>query len=134
MFCLEFLAAIMAAGLVTSTSFLCFSSSYKQDFHIGSAFSQIAFWKSDFTNSLSSRGLTAPARLRRCRLVRAAQSSTQSENVADENLEITKQRLRELSVYIFFSSAVAAGRDHNPANVCLQLNKLHLKRICLSRL
>lgn len=45
---------------------------------------------------MSSRGFQAPAR-RIVRFVRAAQSSTKSENVADDQLKITKQRLRELS-------------------------------------
>jgi len=82
-----------AVGLTTTTPFL---STYRPDLRRASG---IVFRRAD----LSSRGFQAPAR-RIVQFVRAAQSSTKSENVADDQLEITKQRLRELSESLALSA------------------------------
>ncbi|KAG0608182.1 hypothetical protein M758_8G085300 [Ceratodon purpureus] len=95
--------AVMAAGLTTSTPFLCLSSTLRQEVHTCSGSPQVSFWRSDLTGgfSLSHRSSKAASQVRQfkgSRFVRAAQSSAKNEaDVTDDNLEITKARLRELS-------------------------------------
>lgn len=91
--------AVLAAGGLTSlasTSLPCCSSTHRQYLHRASP---VLFWR---TEDLTSAGLHSGGfQLRRGRrFARAAQSSAKNENVADVNLEITKQRLRELSVHL----------------------------------
>ncbi|XP_024401850.1 uncharacterized protein [Physcomitrium patens] len=97
--------AAMAARLTVSIPLSSLSSTPRQGLHTLPAASRIAFWRSGLIENVGSASrftllhstATWVRHPKPNRFLRAAQSSTDNKNAKDDNLEITKQRLQELS-------------------------------------
>lgn len=109
--------AAMAARLTVSIPLSSLSSTPRQGLHTLPAASRIAFWRSGLIENVGSASrftllhstATWVRHPKPNRFLRAAQSSTDNKNAKDDNLEITKQRLQELSVCTLFSASTLQG-------------------------